>query len=41
MTKPRSLQELSDALGVSFHDLDNLKLALYHRSYLNEAADKI
>ena len=38
--KAGSLEGLSEALGVTFHDPANLKLALHHRSYLNEAVDQ-
>lgn len=39
-TKARSADALAGDLGVSFHDPANLQQALYHRSYLNEAADQ-
>jgi ribonuclease III len=40
MTRRRSVEELSAALGVSFADPDLLQQSLYHRSYLNEAPDR-
>jgi len=37
----RSAEHLQAQLGVSFKDIANLKQALYHRSYLNEAAEDV
>ena len=37
----RSAEDLQARLGVSFKDIANLKQALYHRSYLNEADEDV
>ena len=37
----RSAEHLQEQLGVSFKDIANLAQALYHRSYLNEAAEDV
>ncbi len=37
----RSAEDLQTRLGVSFKDIANLKQALYHRSYLNEADEDV
>lgn len=37
----RSAEHLQAQLGVSFKDIANLKQALYHRSYLNEADEDV
>ena len=37
----RSAEHLQARLGVSFKDIANLKQALYHRSYLNEADEDV
>jgi ribonuclease-3 len=40
MSKPRSIDELHASLDITFSDAALLQQALYHRSYLNEAADQ-
>ena len=37
----RSAEHLQSRLGVSFKDIANLRQALYHRSYLNEAEEDV
>ncbi len=37
----RSAEQLQERLGVSFKEIANLKQALYHRSYLNEADEDV
>jgi len=37
----RSAEHLQSRLGVSFKDIANLRQALYHRSYLNEADEDV
>ncbi len=37
----RSAEHLQAQLGVSFKEIANLEQALYHRSYLNEAAEDV
>lgn len=41
MTKPKSIAKLEASLGLDFKNKDLLQQALYHRSYLNEAADEV
>lgn len=41
MTKPKSIAKLESSLGLEFKNKDLLQQALYHRSYLNEAADEV
>jgi ribonuclease-3 len=40
IVKPRDPNELLPALGITFKDPSHLRRALYHRSYLNEAAEE-
>lgn len=40
IARARPIQELHDALGVPFQDLNLLQQALFHRSYLNEAMEQ-
>ena len=35
----RNLKKLEQSLGISFKNLDLLRMALVHRSYLNENSD--
>lgn len=40
ISRPRSAEDLAKQLGVAFTNPDLLQQSLYHRSYLNEAADR-
>jgi len=40
IARPRSTEELAALLGVTFANPNLLQQSLYHRSYLNEAADR-
>jgi ribonuclease-3 len=40
ISKARPIQELHESLDSPFHDISLLQQALFHRSYLNEAAEQ-
>lgn len=40
-SEARSIVELQEQLGITFKDTAKLQQALYHRSYLNEAAEDV